>query len=126
MRYSCQREQIYRVLKERPESHLTGWEIAQIVRQELPRLSIGTAYRDLKVLERIGTVCKVHRPTDGTACFQIAKPVHAHYYCPVCMALEDIPNDQLDLAGFLRWESDCGVSCVIEKICETCRKEVQD
>lgn len=56
--YSRQREAIYRFLLHRKD-HPTAETIYQHVRQEYPRISLGTIYRNLSLLEETGQIQKV-------------------------------------------------------------------
>jgi Fur family transcriptional regulator, peroxide stress response regulator len=87
-RMTRQREIILDALM-RSESHPTADELYQVVREQIPRISLGTIYRNLEVLCDQGMATKLEmgaqRRYDGTT--------HEHYHarCLICDSLFDIP-----------------------------------
>jgi len=68
--------------------HLTAERIYTLVKRQFPRLSLGTVYRNLRVLIAQGNV----RELDfggGFSHFEIAKDAHYHFICRVCGQVED-------------------------------------
>ena len=58
LRMTTQRQVILEELR-KLKSHPTAGELCQIVRQRLPRISLGTVYRNLEILSRSGVVLKL-------------------------------------------------------------------
>ena len=58
IKYSRQREAIVKFLEERKD-HPTAEVIYENVRMEYPNISLGTVYRNLKLLEELGMVKRV-------------------------------------------------------------------
>ena len=73
----------------RSASHPTAAELYQAVRGRLPRISLGTVYRNLEMLSRKGTVQKLS--LGGTeARFDGNLAPHHHVRCVRCGRLNDI------------------------------------
>lgn len=90
-RFSQQRERIYEAVCASKE-HPTAQMIYDTLRSELPRLSLGTVYRNLQQMVREGRL----RELDGTvARFDAVLEPHTHVRCTCCGRVEDlsIPYD---------------------------------
>ena len=87
-RLSTQRRVIIEQLR-MTTSHPTADEVYDMVRRVLPRISLGTVYRNLEFLSARGLVLKVgavgaQKRWDGN-------PVpHPHIHCRVCAKVEDL------------------------------------
>ena len=88
LRYSHQRERIYEYLASSPE-HPSAEMVYNDLRPEIPGLSLGTVYRNLKLLEELG---KVRRVTSfqGTERYDACCGDHAHFLCEKCGLLHDL------------------------------------
>ena len=88
LRYSHQRERIYQYLLASPE-HPSAEMVYNDLRPEIPGLSLGTVYRNLKLLEELG---KVRRITafQGTERYDACCGDHAHFLCERCGLLHDL------------------------------------
>ena len=91
-RYSRQRETIYQaVLASR--AHPTAEMIHEQLRGELPQLSLGTVYRNLRLLVEEGRLQELGGPT---ARFDGVTAPHTHLRCKCCgqvLDLESLPYD---------------------------------
>lgn len=86
-RYSLQREKIYRAVCESTE-HPTAEMVFAWLKPEMPRLSLGTVYRNLHRMAEEGRLQELSGPIvrfDGNAA------PHAHFTCAVCGAVSDAP-----------------------------------
>jgi len=75
------------------KTHPTAGELYDIVRKKLPRVSLGTVYRNLEVLHEDGLIAKlefsgVEARFDGTV-----QP-HHHLRCTSCGCVRDLPPQQ--------------------------------
>lgn len=97
MRNSKQRKAILRVLKNN-YSHPTANWIYQEVQKELPHISKGTVYRNLKILKETGEILEIK--TDGMERRYDARVKnHYHFRCESCGKLFDVDepvNTKLD------------------------------
>jgi Fur family transcriptional regulator, ferric uptake regulator len=71
-------------------SHPTANELYEIVRQRLPRISLGTVYRNLEILSESGMIQKLEmagtqKRFDGTV------ENHYHVRCVICGRVDDVP-----------------------------------
>ena len=88
LRHSRQRERIYEYLCQ-SEEHPSAEMVYNDLRPEIPGLSLGTVYRNLKLLEELG---KVRRVTSyqGTERYDACCGDHAHFLCEGCGLLHDL------------------------------------
>ena len=78
--------------------HPTADELYEVVRKRLPRISLGTVYRNLEQLSQAGIIQKLEtagkqRRFDG----DLRK--HYHFRCECCGAVVDIEDERLDAAA---------------------------
>lgn len=72
-------------------SHPTAGELYEIVRKRLPKISLGTVYRNLESLSRQGRIRKLE--TSGAENrFDIDLRSHHHLQCRICGKVEDAPD----------------------------------
>jgi len=87
-RKSKQKETIFKVLKEAACHPTTEWVYEQ-VRREIPNISLGTVYRNLKILKQEGAISKLDligtltRYDDNTQ-------NHYHFRCEQCGYISDL------------------------------------
>ncbi len=75
--------------------HPTADDVYRSVRRRLPHISLGTVYRNLDVLGRMGLIRALHfggrsMRFDGTP------EKHYHVRCRICGKLDDLPDLPLD------------------------------
>lgn len=87
-RMTRQRRLIYKELK-KSTAHPTAEELFQIVRTSLPRISMGTVYRNLDFLIRTGLARKLENG-GGQSRFDADISPHYHIRCLVCCRVDDI------------------------------------
>ena len=88
MNYSRQRESIKEYLVSTKE-HPTADVIYQHVREEYPKISLGTVYRNLTLLVDLGEIRKISTG-DGTEHYDGDTSAHSHYYCRCCHRVMDV------------------------------------
>lgn len=87
-------------------SHPTATELFTMVRKKLPRISLGTVYRNLEVLYQSGQINKLELAGTETRFDGMLEP-HLHIRCTECGAIEDLMDPSLvaarpqELNGFL-------------------------
>jgi Fur family ferric uptake transcriptional regulator len=105
--------------------HPTADEVYAKVRVELPRVSLGTVYRNLEELAHRGLISKIEvggtqRRYDG------AMTKHCHVRCLACGRVDDAKVDGVDLqkAGASRIPGYRIVGCAVEVLgyCPRCVK----
>jgi Fur family transcriptional regulator, peroxide stress response regulator len=88
-RMTLQRKTILEILKQ-TKSHPSADEIYELVRKQLPRISLGTVYRNLEVLAKTGMIQKLE--LGGTIKkFDWNPNKHYHIRCLICGQVDDAP-----------------------------------
>ena len=95
VRMTKQREIILEELK-KLKTHPTASELYDIVRHKLPKISLGTVYRNLEILAGMGIIKKLEvagkeKRWDGDT------SKHYHFRCVKCGKVEDIFLKEEDL-----------------------------
>ena len=75
--------------------HPTADEIYERVRKRLPRISLGTVYRNLDVLATCGLIRKLE-PGQSQMRFEAETTEHYHTVCTRCGKIEDAPIEPSD------------------------------
>ena len=126
-RFSLQRERIFQVVQA-TEKHPTAQEVYEILKSEMPKLSLGTVYRNLHQLAEEGALMELEGPQ---ARFDANIWPHTHFRCMSCGAVNDLKNipydAQLDAAA---QEAGGRIFChnlLFTGICPDCTgKEIQN
>jgi Fur family transcriptional regulator, peroxide stress response regulator len=87
VRNTKQRQAIFEAI-ENHGGHLTADEIYRLVKRRFPRLSLGTVYRNLRVLVAQGGLRELDFGTAVTY-FETSKNSHYHLICRVCGSIAD-------------------------------------
>lgn len=122
MRYSKQRELIYNIIKDRCD-HPTADMIYSSARAVEPNISLGTVYRNLKLLADEGDIItletidkKLHYDGDISR--------HSHFICDKCLKIIDlfapapVPNELSELGVKLS-----GEKCIYYGLCPDCTEK---
>lgn len=122
MRLTNQRRIILEELKS-VTTHPTADEVYGMVRRKMPRISLGTVYRNLEVLSSLGLVRKLENAA-GQKRFDGDISTHHHIRCDVCGKVGDI-FDAPDISGIengLHTDFQItGVSLEFSGICSLCQ-----
>ena len=122
LRHSHQRERIYEYLTQSCE-HPSAEMVYNDLRPEIPGLSLGTVYRNLKLLEELG---KIRRVTSyqGTERYDAICGDHAHFLCQKCGILHDLScADSLQIRQAIHLEEGYTIhklDITITGICPNC------
>ncbi len=107
-------------------THPTADEVYEMVRKRLPRISLGTVYRNLEILSTRGAIKKIG-PISSQMRFDGITKKHYHIRCIYCGKLEDAPIDPMDnLENAIREKSDysiIGHRLEFIGICPECSKK---
>ena len=87
-RMTKQRSMILRVLKDF-KGHPTAYQIHEAVKKDLPRLSLGTVYRNLEILCGLGLVRQIK--VGNRRRFDADLSNHNHIRCISCGKVDDFP-----------------------------------
>ena len=85
-RFSHQRERIYQAVRS-SHAHPTAEEVYSQLKPEMPRLSLGTVYRNLRQMAAEGRLAEVDGPV---ARFDACLTPHTHFRCTGCGAVMDL------------------------------------
>ena len=118
-RYSRQRERIYQAVHASRE-HPSAQMVYDLLREELPRLSLGTVYRNLHQMAQEGMLQELEGPT---ARFDACLAPHAHIRCTCCGRVMDL--SALEEPAPVRPAAEAGwqverYSLMLEGICPAC------
>lgn len=94
---SLQRDLIKKNLISRYD-HPTADMVYHSIRQELPNISLGTVYRNLRFLVEQGDALSL-KLGDGREHFDGHVEPHYHFICSECGAVEDIVMDELSICS---------------------------
>ncbi len=72
------------------QSHPTAAEIYEAVRKRLPKISLGTVYRNLEFLSEIGVIQKLEM-AGAQMRFDRTTSNHYHIRCVICRRVDDAP-----------------------------------
>jgi Fur family ferric uptake transcriptional regulator len=88
MRLTTQRQIILEELS-KVKSHPTANEVYDMVRKRLPRIGLGTVYRNLELMAQSGIILKLE--VGGTQKrFDATTDLHYHIRCLACGSVDDI------------------------------------
>ena len=118
-RYSRQRERIYQAVHASRE-HPSAQMVYDLLREEMPRLSLGTVYRNLHQMAQEGMLQELEGPT---ARFDACLAPHAHIRCACCGRVMDL--SALEEPAPVRSAAEAGwqverYSLMLEGICPAC------
>ena len=94
MRYSYQRQRILEAVQNSTE-HPTAVMVYDTLKEALPKLSLGTVYRNLNQLADLGRIRKIPLP-DGSCRFDGTLHKHSHIVCSSCGAVADVELPELE------------------------------
>lgn len=128
MKYSKQRELIYKTVMENPV-HPSADMVYEMVRKELPNISLGTVYRNLNLLSQQGALQKISMP-NASDHFDGRVEEHCHMLCDKCGHVCDIDTPGLeDFTQRLSGQSDfqvTGCHIYFTGICGVCMRGAQE
>lgn len=94
MRLTTQRQIILEELS-KVKTHPTASELYDMVRKRLPRIGLGTVYRNLELMAENGMILKLE--VGGTQKrFDATTDTHYHIRCSTCGKVDDIDTPVLD------------------------------
>lgn len=123
-RQTRQRQIILEELR-RSREHPTAAELHEAVRKRLPRISLGTVYRNLELLASAGKIRKLAL-SGQTMRYDGDLGRHYHIRCDQCGKIDDVEIDALDIESALNGISNeyeiLGHRLEFIGICKSCRR----
>ena len=104
-------------------SHPTAVGLYELVRLRLPKISLGTVYRNLELMDRMGIVQKLEF-SGGESRFDGNPQRHDHIRCVRCDRVDDLHAASLELSGIKH--DDCkgyqvlGHRLALLRLCPQC------
>ena len=122
MRYSRQREIVYGVLNGN-KTHPTADAVYETAREKEPNISLGTVYRNLKMLADEGKIITLET-RDKKIHYDADVSLHEHFLCDECGKIYDLfrvtdGRDKLAEEGFLVTDA----KTIYYGICPECLKK---
>jgi Fur family peroxide stress response transcriptional regulator len=128
LRHSHQRDMIYNYMLETKE-HPSAEMIYEDLKKIEPNLSLGTVYRNLKLLEELGMVRKVTN-VNNVERYDAMTYDHIHFVCDECGSVFDLPNFDNEVikekfsnevGGEINW-----VNIILGGKCKHCREKLKN
>jgi len=118
-RVTSQRQVILDYLKE-ADCHPTAKEVHETAEEKLPRISLGTVYRNLKELVEEGKVQKLPGEEDR---YDWNSSPHGHFVCKRCEAVYDIDLDCENLIEKVEIGEVDNCQVYFYGICDKCEED---
>jgi len=96
LKYSRQREALLKELRSRHD-HPTADILYHKLREEYPKISLGTVYRNLALLCDLGEIKKI-TCDDGVEHYDAFVESHDHFICSNCGRIIDLTSDNAKLS----------------------------
>ena len=97
-RETRQRRLVYETVR-KSHSHPTADAVFEKVRRSMPKISLGTVYRNLSVLKSEGLIREIAGP-DRKAHYEADLSAHGHFICVGCGSIMDVAAcPQVDWEG---------------------------
>ena len=122
MRYSHQRETIKKVVYS-TDSHPTAEWVFRKTKNAIPKISLGTVYRNLKLLAEMGQISVINN--DNIARYDWNTNSHNHLKCKQCDSLIDIQLVNDGLISKIKKQFKFDVDDVEITIIGTCSKHIK-
>ena len=121
VRVTPQRKVILEELQ-KVDTHPTADELYELVRKRMPKISLGTIYRNLDLLSNQNVIQKLH-VHEGQMRFDGNAHPHLHIYCVNCGRVADVhsDNDLPDLTGKIKTDFAVqGCELIFYGLCPAC------
>src|SRR3972149_29213 len=105
MRRNTRQRQIILEELRKLKTHPTAAGLYVIVRRRMPKISLGTVYRNLELLSQSGVIQKLDY-SGSEARYDGCVEQHDHLRCIHCGKVDDAPGPPLELTGGEK--DDCG------------------
>lgn len=96
-RFSAQRQAVLEAVAA-TKSHPTADRVFETVRASMPRVSLGTVYRNLSGLKKDGLICGF-TDANGVEHFDGNPTDHPHFVCEKCGSITDLPEQEPAVAA---------------------------
>ena len=124
VKHSKQREALLELLKS-TKTHPTASWLYERLRENFPNISVGTVYRNLKMLSDNGAILRLDIGS-GTEHYDGFTHGHYHFVCNKCGSVSDIETNFNSLNTMAEEETGCTVtnhSLIFYGNCKQCKKQ---
>lgn len=122
-RYSAQREAILKLIEDAKE-HISAQSIYERVKKDMPKISLGTVYRNLAQLEESQDIVAM-QGNDQVTYYETHKEPHHHFICKTCGTIENLDAPTVKTCvSCISQKMDLQIEEVITTlygVCEKCR-----
>ena len=123
MNNSRQRNLILNIINE-SYNHPTAYEIYEIAKEEVPNISLGTVYRNLKLLYEHNMIIKI-TTNDKVTHYDKVFDKHSHFICDVCNGIYDVSCGE-DIPKEILGNKVLGCDIRYNGICHVCLKKEEE
>ena len=124
MKFSRQREAVLECLKGR-DDHPTADALFRSLREEDPKISLRTVYRNLSLLTQLGRIRKISCG-DGVERYDYITGEHYHFICESCGRILDVESKDVPSLNEIHIEDQVGVvrshSLTFYGLCKDCKE----
>ncbi len=113
------------------KTHPTAMELYTMVREEIPKISLGTVYRNLDILAEKQLIRRLELD-GGQRRFDADTSDHHHVCCTNCGRVDDVPQHLVksmktsDLPNTIRGYRITGYTFNFYGICKDCRRKISE
>ena len=105
--------------------HPTAGELYRKVRERLPRISLGTVYRNLEILQETGQAVRLAGCSGQEARYDGRSEPHLHFHCTQCESITDLETmfplmDDM-IGSTLENHAIDGYHVILRGSCQRCR-----
>nr|WP_321500382.1 transcriptional repressor [uncultured Dethiosulfovibrio sp.] len=120
-RRSKQRDAVLAVVSQEG-FHPTAEDVLFKVREEMPKVSLGTIYRNLDQLCESGAIWKLP-VSDGPCRYEGNPERHLHSMCPICGAVKDVwpSGDPIDRSSLPEEYGEADYRLLLISPCDKCK-----
>lgn len=123
-RHSRQRQAVYETVRS-AHCHPTADDVFEAVRESVPRISLGTVYRNLEILAEDGAIQRID-VAGGQRRYDRTTGNHCHIRCERCGRVEDIEGAdwilKMDSADLHTDFDVTGIQVSFNGLCPQCRE----
>ncbi|MCK5517360.1 MAG: transcriptional repressor [Desulfobulbaceae bacterium] len=127
IRLTTQRQIILEELA-KVKTHPTANEIYDMVRKRLPRIGLGTVYRNLELMSDNGMITKLEVGGSQKR-FDAITDLHYHVRCSCCSKVDDVEmpviKELTETAAAFTSYQILGHHVELSGLCPTCQKEME-
>ena len=125
LRMTNQRELILTKVRE-SRQHLSADELYELVKKDMPRISLATVYRNLEILSEAGLIKKLEI-SGRQKRFDYDVSDHDHIYCVKCHRIDNLDTERMSLSRVpdeaKRGYAVSGYRLEVAGICPECQKK---